>query len=206
MTNATFIRSVDFSLRDDGRTLHGRIVPYGQTATVLDIDDDTKQPVRFREQFLPHSLAAMVQGFRARGGDSSVRSNCFVPLLLDHRDNFDSMIGQAIELTDEDDGAYATFRLYDDDRLTKIRSVLTESHTGLSVMFRDTRPPRLLGDVVSRVQVHIGHVAATPTPAYVGASIDSIRSNEAPVIDTPKLSDVRKWLDEQRQQMGANNE
>lgn len=193
----TFIRSVDFSMRDDGRTLHGRIVPYGEVVDIAEVDDTTNEVVRYREQFLPHSLAAMVQGFIARGGDSSKRSQCFVPLLIDHRDNFDSMIGQAVELTDGDDGAYATFRLYDDDRMTKIRSVLTESHTGLSVMFRDTRPPRMIDGIVSRVQVHIGHVAATATPAYAMAGIDSIRSSDIPA-DTPRLSSVRQWLDEQR--------
>lgn len=194
----TFIRSVDFSLRDDGRTLHGRIVPYGEVADIAEFDETKNEVVRYREQFLPHSLAGMVQGFLARGGDASKRSNCFVPLLIDHRDNFDSMIGQATELTDEDDGAYATFRLYDDDRMTKIRSVLTESHTGLSVMFRDTRPPKLIDGIVSRVQVHIAHVAATATPAYAMAGIDSIRSNNIPITETPHLTEVRKWLEEQR--------
>lgn len=193
-----YIRSVDFEMRDDGRTLTGRIVPYGEVADVIDIDETTKQPVRYREQFLPHSLAAMVQGFNARGGGTSKRSNCFVPLLIDHRDNFDSMIGQAIELTDADDGAYATFRLYDDDRITKIRSVLSESHSGLSVSFRDTRNPKLVDGVVSRVQVIINHVAATPTPAYVGAGIDSIRANDEIVYETPRLNSVREWLASQR--------
>lgn len=193
----TFIRSVDFSLRDDGRTLHGRIVPYGEVADIAEFDQSKNEIVRYREQFLPHSLAAMVQGFIARGG-ASKRSNLFVPLLIDHKDNFDSMIGQATELTDADDGAYATFRLYDDDRMTKIRSVLSESHTGLSVMFRDVRPPRMVDGIVSRVQVHIAHVAATPTPAYALAGIDSIRSNELPPEETPRLSEVREWLAEQR--------
>jgi phage head maturation protease len=197
----TFIRSVDFSLRDDGRTLHGRIVPYGEVANIAEFDDEKQEIVRYQEQFLPHSLAGMVQGFIARGGSSSKRSQCFVPLLIDHKDNFDSMIGQATELTDEDDGAYATFRLYEDDRMTKIRSVLTESHTGLSVMFRDTRPPKLVDGIVSRVQVHIAHVAATATPAYSLAGIDSIRSETNPILETPRLATVRAWLDEQRAMM-----
>ncbi len=198
----TFIRSVDFSLRDDGRTLHGRIVPYGEVADIAEYDETKNEIVRYREQFLPRSMAAMVQGFIARGGVSK-RSNLFVPLLIDHKDNFDSMIGQATEMTDADDGAYATFRLYDDDRMTKIRSVLTESHTGLSVMFRDTRPPRVIDGIVSRVQVHIAHVAATATPAYVSAGIDSIRSNE-PIPDTPQLQSVRDWLNAERARMNAN--
>lgn len=197
----TFIRSVDFSLRDDGRTLHGRIVPYGEVADIAEYDETKNEIVRYREQFLPRSMAAMVQGFIARGGDASKRSNCFVPLLIDHRDNFDSMIGQATELTDAEDGAWATFRLYEDDRMTKIRSVLSESHTGLSVMFRDTRPPKLIDGVISRVQVHIAHVAATATPAYASAGIASIRSSDTtdmPVVDTPRLQSVREWLASER--------
>lgn len=192
-------------MRDDGRTLHGRIVPYGEVADIVEFDDTKNEMVRYREQFLPHSLAGMVQGFIARGGDASKRSNCFVPLLIDHRDNFDSMIGQAVELTDADDGAYATFRLYDDDRMTKIRSVLTESHTGLSVMFRDTRAPKLIDGIVSRVQVHIAHVAATATPAYALAGIDSIRSNELPIVETPQLQRVRDWLNAEHARMSANS-
>jgi hypothetical protein len=202
-----FIRSVEFAMRDDGRSLHGRIVPYGEVADIAEIDETTKELVRYREQFLPHSLAAMCQGFRARGGEATPRSNCFVPLLLDHRDNFDSMIGQAIELTDSNDGAYATFRLYDDERLTKIRSVLTESHNGLSVMFRDTRAPKMIDGIISRVQVHVAHVAATPRPAYANAAIDSIRANDGDIVnDTPLLNTVRQWLQEQRQTIGAANE
>lgn len=193
-----YIRSVDFEMRDDGRTLEGCIVPYGVATDIAELNE-ANEVVRYREQFLPHSLAAMVQGFRARRGDVSRRSNVFVPLLLDHRDNFDSMIGQAIELDDRDDGAYGTFRLYDDDRITKIRSVLTESHSGLSVSFRDTRSPKVIDGIVSRVQVAINHVAATPTPAYVGAAIESIREASDPTTETPLLNDVREWLQAQRE-------
>lgn len=198
------IRSVDVSMRDDGRTIEGRIVPYGEVADIVEWDDTANEFVRYQEQFLPHSLAAMVQGFKSRGGSISPRSNCFVPLLIDHRDNFDALIGQAIDLNETDDGGYATFRLYDDDRIVKVRSVLTESHSGLSVMFRDTRPPKVIDGVVSRVQVHIGHVAATPTPAYAMAGIESLRSNGSPVMESPKLQSVREWLDSERARVNAS--
>lgn len=199
---STFIRSADFELRDDGRTLTGRIVPYGEVADIVERDPDTNELVRYREQFLKHSLAAMAQGFTARGGNRSRASNMFVPLLIDHSDRFDDMIGHAVELTDRDDGAYASFRLYEDDRLTKIRSVLTESHTGLSVKFLDVRNPRVIDGVVSRVQVLVSHVAATPCPAYASAGIESLRSTDERVAETPRLNSVREWLNEHR---GASN-
>ena len=197
MTQLHF-RGADFELRDDGRTLTGCIVPYGQIADIVELNDDN-QIVRYREQFLLHSLAATAQGFNARGGSVSRASNCFVPLLIDHTDNFDSLIGHAVELDDRDDGAYASFRLYDDTNIVKIRSVLTESHKGLSIAFRDVRAPKVIDDVVSRVQVHVGHVAATPTPTYVGAGIQSLRATDELPTDTPRLNDVRAWLQTQRE-------
>lgn len=190
----TFYRSVDFLLRDDGRTLEGRIVPYNEPTNIVEANDETGTLDRYREQFLPNSMAAMVQGFNARGGNVSKRSNVFVPLLIAHTDNFDNMIGHAIELEERDDGAYATFRLYDDERITKIRSVLTESHTGLSVSFRDIKMPRMIDGVVSRVQVAINHVAATPTPAYAGAGIASMRETGEYLSGTPLLDEVTEWL------------
>jgi HK97 family phage prohead protease len=186
---STFIRSAEFELRDDGRTLTGRIVPYGEVANIVELDEATGELVRYQEQFLPNSLMAMSQGFQARGGK-------FVPLLIDHNDNFDNMIGHATELRSESDGAYGSFRLYEDDRIMKIRSVLTESHTGLSIAFRDTRAPKTIDGVVSHVQVHVGHVAATPSPAYQGATIEALRASQGAMVDPerPSLDGIRAWL------------
>jgi phage head maturation protease len=193
---ANYFRSAEFELRDDGRTLAGRIVPYGEVTTVVEMDEEKGEMVRYQETFLPHSLAAMAQGFRSRGGKFG--NGQFIPLLIDHNDNFDSMVGHAVDLRDEDDGAYGEFRLYDDDRLTKIRSVLSESHTGLSIAFRDVRAPRIIDNVVSRVQVFVGHVAATPTPQYQGALITGMREQGPTELITPRLNDVRAWLAEQK--------
>lgn len=189
-----FIRTAEFAIRDDGRTLDGRIVPYGEIADIVELDQETNQLVRYREQFLAHSLAAMAQGFKARSG-----KGLHVPLLIDHNDTFDNLIGHAVALESRDDGAYGTFRLYDDANIIKIRSILNESHTGLSIAFKDTREPKLVDGVVSRVQVFVGHVAATPSPAYATAGISSMRStDETPMNITPSLDDVKQWLADQR--------
>lgn len=194
MNKQTFVRMAEFSIRDDGRTLDGRVVPYGEVAHIVEMDE-TGELVRYDEQFLPHSLAAMAQGFKSR----SFRG-LHVPLVLDHNESFDSLIGHAVELESRDDGAYATFRLYDDSNITKIRSVLNESHTGLSVKFKDTREPKLIDGIVSRVQVFVAHVAATPAPAYAGAGISSIRStDEPPVAITPTLDELKQWLQMERE-------
>ena len=191
-----FIPCEGFQLRgDDGRSLEGMIVPYDQVADVVEIDPDTQQLVRYQEQFLRGSLAAMAQGFKARG-------TLDVPLLLGHgnSDSFQERIGFATGLDSRDEGAWATFRIYDDANLVKIQSMLRESHTGLSIAFKDTRQPKLLQGVVSRVQVFVGHVAATPTPTYAGAAITAIRSQEEPQeCPRPLLDSVRAWLQSERQ-------
>ena len=189
-----FIPWEGFQLRgDDGRTLEGMIVPYEQVTTVIEQDPETGELQRYQEQFLHGSLARMAQGFKARG-------ILDVPLLMGHgQDSIQNRIGFATGLESRDEGAWATFRIYDDSNLTKIQSMLRESHNGLSIAFKDTRQPKLIDGVVSRVQVFVGHVAATPTPAYSGAGITAIRSQDDPQ-EAPRasLDAVRAWLAQER--------
>jgi len=178
---------------DDGRTVDGRIVPYMQPTQVTEYDANGAL-VTYREQFMPRSCLFMAQTAERR------RNAGWISLQLDHSEtpSLDSRIGYATTLEDRDDGAYATFRLYASRDLDKIVSMLDESHRGLSVHFADRKPPRIIDDIVSRVQVHIDHVAATPTPAYANAGIVAMR--EAMQIEpaTPNLDEIRQWLDTMR--------
>lgn len=156
----------------------------------------SRQLRKFREQFLPRSCLLMAQAMRARGNAA------FISFLMDHEEHdFDAKIGYAASLEDREDGAHAVFRLYQSRDIEKVTSMLNESHRGLSINFADRKPPRIVDGIVSRVQVHIDHVAATPTPAYATAgitgmrTIDEIATVEAP---TPNLDTVRQWLEELR--------
>lgn len=197
MIKQVFTRSAEFQLRDDGRTLEGCIVPYNEPTDVIEVTDEG-EIVRYREQFLPHSLYNMAQGFQSRSG-----KGMNVPLLIDHEESMERLVGFATNIESRDDGAYGTFRLYDDTNIVKVRSILSESHTGLSVKFRDIREPKLIDDIVSRVQVYVAHVAATPIPAYAGAAIGSIRNGEPVVAPTPTLDEVRQWLASQRESVSS---
>jgi len=184
-----FIGADRLHVRDDGRTVEGCIVPYGQVAEVVERDPDTGEVSRYPEQFLRHSCMKLAQVCSRRGNAA------FISLVLDHDESRDAEIGYARSLTSEDDGAYATFRLYESRDLEKHVSMLRESHTGLSVKFADLRPPKLLDGVVSRVQVGIEHVAATPIPTYAGAGILSVRAMDGTELrDTPQLDGVRAFL------------
>lgn len=178
---------------DDGRTVEGKIVPYNEPAKVMERDRTTGEIKTFYEQFLPRSCMAMAQGVKARGNAA------FISFLMEHNErDLDAKIGYAATLEDKEDGAYAMFRLYGGRDLEKVASMLAESHRGLSVNFVDTKPPRVIDGIVSRVQVHIDHVAATPMPVYSSAAISGMRSEDGGLLvpETPALDDVRAWLAE----------
>lgn len=177
---------------DDGKTVQGRIVPYNEVATIM--ERRGSEVVTYKEQFLPGSCTRIEQRANKRGNAG------FIAFLLEHEEReFSARIGYAKTVWQEDDGAYATFGLYDGGDLDKVRSMLQTSHTGLSVSFGDAAAPKQIDGIVSRTQVEIGHVAATPIPCYAGAGITEIRDlstieivNDA----TPNLDDVRRWLEE----------
>lgn len=178
-------------LRDDGRTIEGCIVPYEEVADVVERDEVTGELVRYREKFLKGSVSRMANAVSARG------NGAYVKFLIEHEEALENTIGHMTVLEDRDDGAYATFRLYDSKDLLKVQSMLRESHHGLSVGFADYKPPKVIDDVISRVQVVIKHVAATPMPAYAGASITGMRSDESMMIGTtPELDAVKAMLAE----------
>jgi hypothetical protein len=188
------------SIRDDGRTIEGRIVPYDEIAHVVDIHPIRGKLERYPEQFLAHSFSNAVQYAQRRGNAG------FISLNLEHNETIESRIGYAAELDERDDGVYAIFRLYEGRDIEKHRSMLRESHTGLSVKFADVKPPKMLEDVVSHVQVILEHVAATPLPAYASAEILAMRGsdNDDQVttqmeITRPNLENVREWLASMRQ-------
>lgn len=179
----------------DGRTVEGRIVPYNEVVKVVDFHPLTGDLFEFREQFLRGSCKAMEQACKERGNAS------WIGLNLDHDErNLSSKIGCARTIADGSDGAYATFRLYEGQDLDKVRSMLRESHTGLSVKFADTRQAKLIDGIVSRVQVHIDHVAATPDPNYRSARVLAMRDDQTAPVEygTPKLDAIRAWLEANR--------
>ena len=182
------LRANEMALADDGRTIDGRIVPYNEATEIVELKDGEIK--RYTEMFLPRSCARMVQAAGRRGNAS------FISFVLDHSESFDNRIGHCAMMYERDDGAYATFRLYDGKDLAKVQSMLRESHDGLSVFFGDIKPPRVEDGITKRVQVHVSHVAATPSPAYNNARILAMRDDAEPVDDgTPALDEVMAYLE-----------
>jgi phage head maturation protease len=172
-------------VRSDENVVEGRIVPFGEPAFVYEEGE------LYREGFDAGSLTRMEQVIKQRGNATWVGFN------LEHDESFVNKIGYMRSLEQRDDGAWAEFKLYPSTELAKVRAMLEESHTGLSVKFDDITPPREGDDGVRwRTQVHVSHVAATPMPVYEGATITKVRDTGGQtVLATPALDQWSEWIE-----------
>jgi HK97 family phage prohead protease len=159
----------------DGRTILGRLVPYGVPATVADVDG-----VPYREQHAP--------GAYARAARAAHR---FL-LNYEHREGVLDQLARGVRLDDRPDGLYGEFRAFDgavgDQALELIRS---GAAVGLSVQARiPPRSSRTLADgTIERTRAVLEHVALTSEPSYEGAGVLALRSG----VRHPALEAVRAW-------------
>jgi uncharacterized protein len=180
---ATAFEVRDFNEPGDGRTVYGRIVPYGDVISYVDPYDGGAVK---RERF--------VKGVFARQSDQGAWSR--VVLTFQHHDGFTNTIGYGRRIDERDDGAYATFRLYEADA-AKAREMIETGHDGLSVEFepRGTEELDAQGVIVRR-RVHLRRVGITNDPAYQRAEVLSVR--ERSDVPTPRLDEVRAELERLR--------
>ena len=180
-------------LSADGREVFGRIVPLGEVAHIRERDFDGNFD-EYDEEFMPGCTVRMRQAAKGRGGQPT-----WIGFTLDHEHTFDHRLGYCTTLVEGEAGVDGTFRLYNDPaRLDKVRSMLAESHTGLSIEFVDVVPPIVDGNLRRRKQIHISHVTATPIPVYGSARILAMRADDDPLASagTPNLDRVRALLAE----------
>jgi phage head maturation protease len=174
---------------DDGRSyVSGRVVPFNVATTIVE-PDDTGQLVTYRERFLPGCLDRQSKSV---GGQWR-----HVKFKLGHSEQLEREVGAAVALEERADGVHGTFRLFRGADLDKVRSMIEDAYTGLSVEFRALRTVTD-GDVQSRAEVYIGGVAATPIPAYPGALVTAVREQTVDLDATPRLDAARKLLEELR--------
>jgi HK97 family phage prohead protease len=152
---------LEFELRDtsEGLTMTGLVVPWMQPI------DPGDRPFAYREQF-------------ARGSfDRAIRAPIRVPLMYGHTDSFDGRLGFAAQFRDSAEGLIGDFRL-DRSRAEHARDVLESSHRCLSVGFVSIVPraqTERAGELVTRMSVHLAHVAACEEGAYPAAGVLTVR-------------------------------
>lgn len=188
----------DFDAEGDGRTVLGRIVPYGETISFVDPYDDGKIK---RERWVPGAFAKQT----SPGAWSRVL------LSFQHEDGFANTIGYGREVQDRPDGAYATFRLYEADA-GKAREMMQQSHRGLSVEFESRgRDETDTDGTVIRRNVRIRRVGITNDPAFAGAKVLAVRESsvdlhapdEPDQVATPHLDAIRAELAQLRRRWTA---
>jgi HK97 family phage prohead protease len=179
----TITRSYTTDLTFEGRTIEGVVVPYEEPA---DVADDLGPTPIYREVFTPTSFARQLQGIAA--GRLKVKA---IGLNLDHRRELDRHIGYMAEATSTDAGLLGRFTLLERADIDLVRSMLAETHTGLSVECAVYKSRVRPDGVVERRTVELIGVAATPTPAYAGAAITAMRAADPDLpLPTPLLDAV----------------
>ena len=136
----------------DGRTVEGRIVPYGETVT----------------------LGGSQESF-ARGVFADTDPDSIV-LLWQHATN--EPIGRMVALTEAADGAYARFRLADTTRARESLSLIRDGVIrGLSIGFEPGQT-RKSGRVREHIKARLAEVSLVTYPAYPTAGVLAVRQEE----------------------------
>jgi HK97 family phage prohead protease len=144
----------------DGRTLVGRVVPYGETATVADLPAGR----RYRESFSAGSFKR------------NTRAPNRVLLDFEHGTTFGDKIGHATELVERDDGLHGVFRTAQaGNGPLALELVEAGVLTGFSVSAEVFRSTRRSDGVVMRTSCNLLAVALCREPAYDSARVEAIR-------------------------------
>ena len=144
----------------------GLVVPYGETATIIEPRPDGV--ITYREQFVPGAF------------ERAMRNPHRVTLTYGHSESMSDRMGHGRQFAETADGLVGAFRI-DPARAEQVRDIVTTSHRGLSVGFISLAPPahsEMPGRLITRKAVHLAHVAAVPIGAYMAATVSQVRSDD----------------------------
>ena len=171
----------------DGRTVIGRIVPFGETCDFID------EHGRWRkERFVRGSFMDAPKWWHR------------VNLVFEHSagPEFRNILGHGARVDEDEDGAYGVFRLYKQDA-DKAREILETTHKGLSIEFASIEHRDADDGVVERHRVRVYRVAAVSDPAYQLAHVLGVRGASSPPpepveVSRPNLEAAQAILAEMR--------
>ena len=154
---------VELRIGGDGRTVHGRAVPYDQT---IEISGG-------RERFVAGAFTAQI----ANGGHGRVK------LFASHQGSLSGdvtePVGKTVTLEQRADGLHGAWAMYETPKGdAALYMVKTGEVTGLSVGFKanDGGTRKGADGVFERHAATLDHVALTNQPAYAGAQVTAVRS------------------------------
>ena len=158
----------------DGRTLHVRVVPFDEVATVSDPPDFKP----YREQFMPgvfRSQENAAHRIRLRTDHAAIDGNG------GRKSGLSGVVGKGISLRESSGGYEAEFRFLNTPEAETARELLAEDppgYDGVSGEFVPLRSVRTKDGIVQRVKAHLDSVALAIGPAYSKAEILALREGE----------------------------
>lgn len=156
------------SQKFDGRTLHVRVVPFDEVATVAD----------------PPSFRPYKEKFLAGVFDRNERAANRILLRTDHaaiddggnrKSGLNGVVGRGVSLRQADGGYEGEFRLLSTPEAETARELIDGGvFGGVSAEFAPIKH-RTIDGVVNRIKAHLDSVALAMTPAYSKAEILALR-------------------------------
>jgi len=148
----------------DGRSIVGRIVPYGEIATVADMPGGR----RYRE------------GFAMGAFRRNTRAPHMVLLDFEHGKGLADKVGHGAELIERDDGLHGVFRTTQaGNGPLALELVEAGVLTGFSIEAEVFSSQRRSDGVILRTSVNLLGVALCRDPAYRGARVEAVRTADA---------------------------
>ncbi len=184
----------------DGRTLHVRVVPFDEVATVADPPDFRP----YQEQFMPGVFREQERAanrIRLRSDHAALDEKG------ERKSGLAGVVGNGVSLRETATGVEAEFRFLEDAESEKARElVATGGYDGVSAEFA----PKVRGTVrtkdgiMQRVRAHLDSVALAIGPAYSKAEILALREGEMVVEEEMQLPPVNLDLLERCADLGID--
>jgi uncharacterized protein len=157
------VNHADLSIRSDGRTVYGIVMPYDSETQVNDGDGPYIEVFR---------KGAFVKTISERGDR--------IKLNVNHDKYKQLPIGRSLGFRDDVRGLYGEFRISDteagNETLTLIRDEVADSFSaGFIPIIPGPRDPIPRSGIVERVEAKLDHVAVVAHPAYEDARIVGVR-------------------------------
>lgn len=160
----------------DGRTIVGRIVPYGEVAVVADGPGH-----RYQEMICRGAFAGNVEAPHR------------VLLDFEHGRTLSDKVGHAVELREDEDALRGVFRTTLSGNGPLVMELVNEGvFQGLSIEADVRRTTRRRDGVVMRTRLWLRGVALCREPAYPGAMIEAVRTHE-PDVEPSTVLDLSEY-------------
>lgn len=166
----------------DGRTLHVRVVPFGEVATVADPPD--YKP--YREEFMPGVFRAQEKAahrIRLRSDHEAIDERTGK-----RKSGTAGIVGKGVMIRESNGGVEGEFRFLETNEAETARQLVIEkAYDGVSQEFIPIRSVRSKNGILQRVKAHLDSVALAIGPAYTGAEILALREGGEVVVDEELL-------------------